>query len=265
MRTRILVLSRKGFTLMEVLVVIAIIVVIAALSWPFIEKSQRKANELETSRRMKDLAAATSLYLGANNDELPREDAQGTDTWPAAADPENVDAWYNALPKLLDKRRVIDFVDSPQAFYTKENPLYVPGAAYPTEPKRIRRPLFAIAINSKLQRRNPETKKKPILKLDMIENKSRTPLFLEQGLPGEKKEGGLAVQQKSDYDGSPKGSAKSFVGRHSGFGHILFVDGHIEKYEPQELLTASGDIPYPPSKSRLGLIWCHTSEEDPNQ
>lgn len=250
---------------MEVLVVIAIIVVIAALSWPLIERSQRKANELETIRRMNDLATATSLYLAANNDELPREDVTGTDTWPAAADPENTNAWYNALPKLLNKRGVQDFVATPEAFYTKANPLYVPGAAYPSEPKRMRRPLFAIAINSKLQRRNPDTGKKPVLKLPMIENKSRTPLFLEQGLPGEKKEGGIDLQKKSDYDGSPKGSAKSFVGRHSGFGHILFVDGHIEKYEPQELLTPTGDIPYPPSKSRLGLIWCHTSEDDPNK
>jgi len=43
------------------------------------------------------------------------------------------------------------------------------------------------------------------------------------------------------------------------------VDGHIEKFEPDELLTETGDFFYPPDKSGVGLIWCRTSEEDPNK
>jgi prepilin-type N-terminal cleavage/methylation domain-containing protein/prepilin-type processing-associated H-X9-DG protein len=256
---------RKAFTLMEVLVVIAIIIVIAALTVPLLQNSRKKANKLEALRRMKDLGAAALTYSAENNGDLPREDSKGDDTWAAAADPENATVWYNALPKLMNKRGVGDFRDSVEDFYTKDNPLYLPGAGYPDEGKRLRQPLYAMAINSKLQRTNPETGKKPLVKFSLVENPARTPLFIEQGLPGEKKDGGIDLQKKSDYDGSPKGSAKSFVGRHFGVGHILFVDGHVQTFEPAELLTTGGEFFYPPSTSRLGLIWCHNSEEDPNK
>ena len=129
----------------------------------------------------------------------------------------------------------------------------------------MRKPLHAIAINSKLQRKDPDTEKKPIVKLSQIENPARTPLLLEQGLPGEKKEGGIDLMKKSNYDGAPKGSAKSFVGRYFGYGYILFVDGHVQQFEPEELLTKTGNFFYPPNTSPLNLIWCRTSEEDPNK
>jgi prepilin-type processing-associated H-X9-DG protein len=247
---------------MEVLVVIAIILVIAVLTFPLVERAKQKKCELEALSRMRDLATAVSAYCASNNDELPREDAKGTDTWPAAADPENSDAWYNALPRLLNKRNVQDYISSPKEFYTSSNPLYLPGAPYPAETKRLRKPLFAFAIDSKLQRTDPETGKKSAVKLSQIENRPRTPLFLEQGLPGEKK---ANRQKKSDYDGSPKGNAKSLVGRHLGYGHILFVDGHIEKFEPDELLTETGDFFYPYDRGGLGLIWGRSAQEDPNK
>jgi type II secretory pathway pseudopilin PulG len=120
---------------MEVLVVIAIIIVIAALTWPLIVRSRTKANALEALRLMRDLGAATLTYSTENNGELPQEDAKGTDTWEAAADPENATAWYNALPKQMNKRAVKDFVGSPRNFYTKDNPLFLPGATYPNETK----------------------------------------------------------------------------------------------------------------------------------
>src|SRR4030095_12791113 len=261
-RKRLQLSSHEGFTLMEVLVVIAIIIVIAALASSLIERANLKKCELEALSRMKNLAAAVSAYGASNNDELPREDAKGTDTWPAAADPENSDAWYNALPSLLNKRNVQDYIKSPKEFYTSNNTLYLPGAPYPDETKRLRRPLFAFAINSKLQKTDPETGKKPAVKLSQIENRARTPLFLEQGLPGEKKS---SRQKKSDYNGSPKGTAKSFVGRHFGYGHVLFVDGHIQKFEPDELLTETGDFPYPYDRSGLQLIWGRSEQEDPNK
>ena len=245
--------------------VIAIIVVIAALTWPLIVRYRTKANELEALRLMRDLGAATLTYSAENNGELPREDAKGTDTWDAVADPENATAWYNALPKQMTKPAVIDFVASPKKFYTKANPLFLSGATYPNEAKRMRQPLFAIAINTKLQRKDPETDKKPVAKQSQITNPSRTPLFLEQGLPGERSDEGIDLQKKSNYDGAPKGSAKSFVGRYFGFGHILLVDGRVQKFEPSELLTDRGEFFFPPDTSRLGLIWCRTPEEDPNK
>jgi prepilin-type N-terminal cleavage/methylation domain-containing protein len=252
---------RQGFTLMEVLVVIAIILVLAAIAVPAIETFKTKANKVESLRRMKDLGAAAMAYTSENNGDLPQEDSKGTDSWQAASEPENVKAWYNAIPKQMNRRTVGDYANSPREFYTKDNILFVPGATYPDPGKRLRQPLFAIAINTKLQRKDPESGKKPALKLAQIVTPSRTALFLEQGLPGEKKDGGTDIQRKSNYDGAPKGSAKSFVGRYGGKGFVVFVDGHVDEFAPDDLLSETGSFPFPPTN----VYWCRTPEEDPNK
>jgi prepilin-type N-terminal cleavage/methylation domain-containing protein len=256
---------RQGFTLMEVLVVVAIILVLAAIAVPTIETFLTKAHKAESLRRMKDLASSAMAYVTSNNGDLPREDSKGTDTWSVAADPENASAWYNAIPKIMGRRTVGDYANSPREFYTKDNVLFLPGATYPDDGKKLRQPLFAIAINTKLERKDPKTKEKTAAKLASIASPARTALFLEQGLPGEKKDGGTDVQRKSNYDGSPKGSAKSFVGRYGGKGFIVFVDGHIEEFTPKDLLTETGEFYTPPDFGPGGVIWCKTPEEDPNK
>ena len=72
---------------MEVLVVIAIIIIIAAISLPLVERSRTKVHSLEALKRMKDLGTAAQTYSAENNGELPREDSEGTDDWLAAAAP----------------------------------------------------------------------------------------------------------------------------------------------------------------------------------
>jgi prepilin-type N-terminal cleavage/methylation domain-containing protein/prepilin-type processing-associated H-X9-DG protein len=254
---------RKGFTLMEVLVVIAIILVLAAIAVPTIGAFRMKAFKVQTGQLMKNLGSATQAYIGENNGDLPQEDSKGTDTWQAAADPENARAWYNAIPKQMGRRAVGDYVNTPREFYTKENLLFLQGATYPDDGQRMRKPLFPVAINTKLQRKDQDGKK-PAAKLAQITSPSKTPLFLEQGLPGEKKDGGAATQKKSNFDGSPKGSPKSFVGRYGGKGFVLFVDGHVEEFKPDDLLTETGEIPWSPL-GNTDLIWCRTPEEDPNK
>jgi prepilin-type N-terminal cleavage/methylation domain-containing protein/prepilin-type processing-associated H-X9-DG protein len=251
--------GRAGFTLMEVLVVIAIILVLAAIAVPTIQTFRMKAHKGEALRTLRDLGSAALSYGADHEDELPREDAKGSDSWQSAADPENKLAWYNALPAAMGRRTVADFANTPRSFYTKENMLFLPGATYPDSDKKLQKPLFAIAINTKLQRKDPDTGKKVVLKKAQIANLARTVLFLEQGLPSEQKT--AAIQSNKDYDGSPKGSAKSFPGRYSGKGVLVFVDGHAEEADPKDLLTETGQFPFPP----IDVIWCRTPEEDPNK
>ena len=71
----------------------------------------------------------------------------------------------------------------------------------------------------------------------------------------------LALQTKKDYDGSPKGSAKSFVGRYGGQGHLFFANGHAELVSPKDVLTETGDFPFP----QTSVVWTRTPEENPNK
>jgi prepilin-type N-terminal cleavage/methylation domain-containing protein len=244
-----------GFTLMEILVVVAIILVLAAIAFPVFRFVQMRGHKIKALNNMKQLASAAMNYAAQNDNTLPAEDSKNQDTWTNAAKPENGKAWYNALPRLLGHQGVGDYASKPREFYKPTNILYLPGATYPDNESILRQPLFAIAINTKLSRK-VEGKKEPV-KLNQITHASRTVLFLEQGLPKEEK----AVGTQPKYDGSCKGSAKSFVARYAGEGYVVFADGNGQSISGKDILTESGTFPFPPTD----IIWTRTPEEDPNK
>ncbi|HEX8312622.1 MAG TPA: type II secretion system protein [Chthoniobacteraceae bacterium] len=249
-----------GFTIMELLVVVAIILVLAAITLPVISSVRMRGNKAVALNNMRQLAGALLTYASQNDATLPAEDSIGTDTWGNAANPENQKAWYNCLPRLLGGKGVGDFAADPRGYYTSDNLLFLPGATYPDNDKRLVAPLFAIAINTKLQRKNEAGMKEPV-KLSQITVPQRTVMFLEQGIRGEAK----ASPTQPKYDGTCKGSAKSFVARYSGQGVLTFMDGHAEAFEAKDLLTETGKIIYNGPGQPVDVIWCRTPEEDPNK
>ena len=170
---------------MEMLVVVAIIVILAAIAFPVYGRIKSKANMNHALNVMRQLCSAVGTYAAANNGELPAEDTKGTDDWQTIGLPEADKAWYNSLLKTLGMKPVGDFVREKReaAFYTKENFLFLPGAQYP-EGKKMATPLFAIAINGRLQRKDKDGNKREV-RLNNIEHPNNTVIFLEQGLPGE--------------------------------------------------------------------------------
>lgn len=206
---------------------------------------------------MRQLGSAAGAYASQNDGALPAVDSRGTDTWAAAASRENANAWYNALPVILSQKSVAQYAANPQAFYSKENILFLPGAKYPDSDKKLARPFFAIAINTELQRMDKNGKKS--VKLAQISNPARTVLFLEQGLPGEVKVS--PIQPK--YDGSPRGSAKSFVARYEGVGVVTFVDGHVEIIERKDMVEQAVLDKFAPKPG--DVIWAETPAESPNK
>jgi type II secretory pathway pseudopilin PulG len=243
---------------MEMLVTVAILLVLFAIAFPAYKVIRQRAHRQVAMKAMKDLGTGMTMYTGQNAGNFPAEDAAGTDTWKNAAKPEANDAWYNAVPRLIRRKGVGDFHGNPNDFYTKENVLFLPGATYPESNKKLRDPLFAIAFNTKLQRKDAAGKKKRT-NLSDIKNASRTVILLEQGLPSEERT--LPVQSKRDYDGSCKGSAKSFIGRYGGKGILYFADDHAELVEARDLLTETGSFPIPQGS----FIWTCNPEENPNK
>lgn len=248
--------SRSGFSLMEGLVVLAIVLVVVVLAVPIFRTFRQRKHKGLAVATMRQLSGAMKNYAEQNGGVLPAEDQKGPDTWQNLGRPEAKDVWYNALPRTMGRKSAADFSSSPSAFYTTENVLFLPGADYP-QGKKLRDPLFAIAMNSKLQRKDAAGKESPT-KLADITQGARTVVLLERGLPGEST---LPAQHKKDFDGSPKGSAKAFVGRYSGEGVLGFADGHAEPVKAKELLTETGDIPMPQSD----VVWTRTPEENPNK
>ncbi len=187
---------------------------------------------------------------------LPREDAPGSDRdWSTVRKPEASEAWYNALPALMGAATVGELSDHPEGFYHDSYPLAVPGAPYPKGSKKFKRPYFAIAMNSRLQRRNKDGEKEPGM-LAAIQDQVRTVAFLERGMPRDQ----MVSKAQRGFTGEPKANARAFAGRHNEKGLLLFLDGHTEVRSVSDLIEKTGRIIYP----QVDIIWTPNPEEDPN-
>lgn len=65
---------KKAFTLIELLVVIAIIAILAAILFPVFAQAKTAAKKATAINGMKQLGAATMLYMADNDDMYPRND-----------------------------------------------------------------------------------------------------------------------------------------------------------------------------------------------
>jgi prepilin-type N-terminal cleavage/methylation domain-containing protein len=68
---RYVVKRRRGFTLIEVLVVIAIIAILVAMLWPALSAAKARAYKVQCAGNLKQWGAAIALYAGDNNNSFP--------------------------------------------------------------------------------------------------------------------------------------------------------------------------------------------------
>ena len=245
----------RGMTLIETLVVVAIIVALAAIAIPVVTSFQHRANRARAAEKLRSIGVAFAAYTIDNSDMLPWEDSPGTDDWQAVAAVENEDVWYNALPRDMGFASGADLAANPALFYENSYPLYLPGAPYPKSDKKLGKPYFAMGMNSRLQRKN-EAGEKVRGTLAQIQNPTQTVIFLERGMPADKK---TSPGQKN-FSASPKANPRAFVARYNGTGMLIFTDGHIEVHAVSEMITTAGLIPVP----QIDVIWTNDPDDDPN-
>lgn len=259
MNSPIFPLRSRGFTLMEVLVIVAITMVLVGIGVPVFQTMRQNSHRTTALNQIRQIGALFVNFAAEHDGRLPDEDAPGKDDWANAAKPENANVWYNALPRIAGGRGVADYANAPETFYRKDNLLYLPGAEYPEMGKALAEPVFAFAMNSRIQRKRSSdpAAAKPDVRLSNFKDHSRTVAFLECGIRGEKK--ALAAQPK--YDGSPKANGRAFVTRYGGKGIISFMDGHAGLFKARDVLDQTGQIIYP----QTDIIWTPDPLENPNE
>jgi prepilin-type N-terminal cleavage/methylation domain-containing protein len=254
----------SGLTLMEIVVTVAILLVLAGISYPIILRARARANKVQAIKIMENLGAALGRYAADHDGMLPDEDVPGKDNWAATALPGADNAWYNALPRAVQSNGAGDYVKggNEAGMYTPACMLYLPGAHYPAG-RKMAKPLFGIAYNSRLQRRGKDGSK-PALKLNQAPHPSRTVVFFERGLPGEAR--AHPTISRGDYDGSPKGTAKAFVARYLNRGVITCLDGSAKDVGAKDLLEANGNMIWSEDANANSsmLLWAPDPRQDPN-
>lgn len=232
--------DRSAFTLMELLVVVAIIAVLAALLLPVLASAKAKARSFECLSRQREWVRAFIMYSSEHEEGMiPREGfgpAVGQvvlNNWtqirgrPVGTDGRDTDdVWYNALPPLLDRdatHRYAQPVPRRLEFYERANLIHCPSARFPTEVRYFtyQFALFSIAMNSHLIREGEG----PSIKFSLIENHdpTRMVLFQDNLLEGEEK---VDPAQEDQDLGQPASFADRFSPRHSKGGNLAFADGH---------------------------------------
>ncbi len=71
-------MKRRGFTLVEIMIVVAIIALLAAIAIPNLMQARRTANEAAAKATMRSFSTAAETYSAANSGQYPADVAQLT-------------------------------------------------------------------------------------------------------------------------------------------------------------------------------------------
>jgi prepilin-type processing-associated H-X9-DG protein len=207
--------SPDAFTLLEVLVVVAIVFVLAALSFRALASAAHLRNQAESASNLRQWGAALGIYVGDHDGDLPRR-GQGVQPVTQLDRPED---WFNALPPLLSQPGYGTLIKTGRRPRAGERSIFVrPGAK---DPGGVA--FLSYGMNMNL---SPWNLPAPT-KLVAIANFTRTVFLAESPGP-----------YASTY---PSARPYGCVAPHSGQGNVLFLDGHVAAFDAAWLGVGKGD------------------------
>jgi prepilin-type N-terminal cleavage/methylation domain-containing protein/prepilin-type processing-associated H-X9-DG protein len=264
--------GRRAFTLVELLVVIAVIAILAALLLPALARAKQKARGIQCLNNLKQWVYALSMYKDEDeNGLIPREGQRRDghvrqDSWATVRDPANKDVWYNALPPLLGNHRTAasyaSSLSGERPKFYEDKLFHCPTARFRPGAGLDNDAFFSLAMNSKLIQA-PTQSPHYSVRFETILAPSDTVAFLDARVnPLEPK---VHPNQLDSDLGQPSASASRFAARHGAGGNLAFCDGHAAfQLGPKVVETRVGCFLgfaiFPDGE----ISWCPDPLADPN-
>ena len=260
-----------AFTLIELLVVIAIIGILASMLLPVLGKAKDKAKAAHCLNAVKQWGLAQMLYVGDNNENLPRDGMNAAGTYGnATGHPNDPAGWFNLLPQYMADKPLSNYwanANSPTYSVNVANMPYPGGtlgkfwhcaAAKQGTPPSLNGQygFFSFAMSIDLKKADNSGVGGPSLAypampvLAQFSQPTRTVLMFDTVYDPV----GEVVNASPQFNSvNPANRWRSFAVRHSGnAGNIVFMDGHASQVNTNTVLPqqANGN-----EKIGVDLIW----------
>src|SRR5688572_27607541 len=195
MKTHLNRITQRGLTIVELLVVVTIIGILAALSAAAVARGKSGAHRITCINKLRQWGQGAQIYADDHNDKLPQEAVfDGINTWEMTTFSVCSEVWYNSMPKSLGVTSASIYSRTPssqRAFYSSRSFFHCPTARF--APVSATYPNFSLAMNSKLMM-DFESAPDPTLdigfrnlKMSQIVVPEQTALFLDAGVAGEQR------------------------------------------------------------------------------
>ncbi len=223
--------ARRGFTLLELLVVIGIIGVLAGLLLPALSKARQKAKSIQCRSNMKQLTTAWMLYPGDFADQLVTNTVDtNTNSWAAGwldlGDPADTDNTNSAT--IMSPEGLLWPYSKSLALYrcpADPNTININGAIYPL--------IRSVSMNQRMNggdyRSAPLSEFNNPGKFSAINNPGPAAAFVFIDERADSINDGFFVIDMVDT-GPQAQIGNTPADYHNGSSSVSFADGHVENH-----------------------------------